>query len=85
MREVSELVRGLGAEMSGVRLFCLFLYKSRQHYMELVGDRLKNKQEMALHATGSRSVNLLTKGCCGYEKLAWIQGEFAEEKSSESY
>lgn len=52
----------------------------------LVGAVLKNKQkEMALHATGSRSVDLLTKGCCGYEKFTQIQGEFTEEKSTESY
>lgn len=54
--------------------------------MKLVGDRLRNRQkEMALHATGSRSVNLLTKGHCGYEKVAWIQGVFTEDNSSENY
>lgn len=54
--------------------------------MKLVGAGLKNKQkEMALQATGSRSVDLLTEGCCAYEKFTWIQGEFTEEKSTESY
>lgn len=68
------------------RFCCLFLYKSRQHYMNSEESGLKNKQkEMALHATGSRSVDLLIKGCCGYEKFTWIQGEFTEEKSTDSY
>lgn len=73
-------------EPGWVKLCCPFLYKNRQHYRKLIGVRLKNKQkEMALHATSSRAVNLLTKGCCEHEKLAWIQGKFTEEKSSESY
>lgn len=84
MREVSELASSM--EQGRGRLCCLFLYKSRQHYMKLVGAGLKNKQkEMGLHATGSRSVDLLTKGCCGYKNFTWIQGEFTEEKSTESY
>lgn len=84
MREVSELVSGMGAGMG--QTFCLFVDKSRQRHMKLVGADLQNKhKKMALHATGSRSVDLLTKGCYVYEKFTWIQGEFTEEKSTESY
>ena len=60
------------------RLCCLLLHKTRQHYMKLVGARLKSRQKMALQATSRKSVHLLTKRCCGYEKFTWIQGEFTE-------
>lgn len=78
-RKFSELMSGLGAGMGQA---LLSLPVQEQAALREVSRRQK---EMALHAAGSRSVNLLTKGCCGCEKLAWIQGEFTENKSSESY